>query len=389
MNFLVQIGALTALGFRSIPKRLGASSMIVIGVAAVVGVTLSLLMLVASISVTIANGSSAYRAIILSQNAPLEAQSVIRRPALTSIIGAPGIQKDAKGEPIASVELISRVRLFERDTHVRSVASVRGVSPSVFALRPEVTWLEGRPMQPGLHELVAGRALHNRYKGLEIGDVVTIRDNPWKVVGIFAASGGARESELFADTETLAAAYGKNAFQSVVVRLDSPGSLAALRERLTNDTSLKVDVIAEPDYTRRESASITHLLTLVAYLVGSVMAAAAVFGAATMMYAAVSDRTREIATLRALGFRPAVIVISVLLEVTALAVVGAAIGVLLVALALEGQTFRSSYVNVQLHLSTALTLSGIAAACVIGLLSGVFPAVQIARMPIPTALRAI
>ena len=389
MKFLVQIRALTALGLRSIPQRLSGSSIVVIGIAAVVAVTLSLLTLVESLSTTIANGGRPDRVIVLSKGSELEGDSIIRRPALVSITTAPGIRKDAKGEPIASVEFRSRVRLLERTSNQRSVVSVRGVSPNAVALRPEIQWLAGRPMQPGLHELVAGRALHSRFRGLEIGDVVNIRDTPWKVVGIFSAGGGPRESEILADTETLAAAVRKKAFQSVVVRLDSPDSLATFSERLTNDASLDVEVTPEPAYIERESASVTRILRRVADLVGAVMAAAAVFGAATMMYAAVSDRTREIATLRALGFSPGAVVISVLLEVMALAIIGAAIGGTLVALILNGEAFHSSYVNVELHLSGTLFLTGIGAACLIGLLSGLAPALHIARVPVSTALRAL
>jgi putative ABC transport system permease protein len=389
MNFLVQICALTGLGLRTIPKRLGASSIVVVGVAAVVAVTLSMLTLVDSLGTTLANGSRPDRAIVLSTNSELETDSVIRRPELGLITTAPGIAKDAKGEPIASIELLGRVRLRERDTNRRSVASVRGVSPTAFALRPEITWLAGRPMQPGLHELVVGSQLHNRYLGLEIGDVVAVRDHPWKVVGIFSAGGGARESEVLADTETLAAAYNKNAFQSVLVKLDSPDALAQLRARLTSDASLRLEVTPESTYAERESASITRLLRIVAYLAGAVMAAAAVFGATTMMYAAVSDRTREITTLRALGFSSSAVVISVLLEVTVLAIVGAAIASVVVALILNGREFHSSYVNVQLHLSATLMLVGLGVACLIGLLSGVFPALQIAGARISTALYAV
>lgn len=389
MNFLVQICALTGLGLRTIPKRVGASSIVVIGVAAVVAVTLSMLTLVESLSTTIANGSRPDRAIVLSTNAELETDSVIRRPALASILTAPGIRRDAKGEPIASIEFLGRLRLWERDGNRRSVASIRGVSPAAFALRPEITWLAGRPMRPGLHELVVGRQLHNRYRGLDIGDVVTIRDHPWKVIGIFSAAGAALESEALADYETLAAAYGKNAFYSVRVMLDSPDALSQLRERLTNDSSLRLEVIRESTYDKRESASITRLLRLVAYLAGSIMAAAAVFGAATVMFAAVSDRAREITTLRALGFSPSAVVISVLLEVTALALVGAAIAGALVALILNGRAFHSDYVNVQLHLSTTLMLFGLGAACLIGVLSGILPALQITRAPISTSEYAV
>jgi putative ABC transport system permease protein len=244
-------------------------------------------------------------------------------------------------------------------------------------------------MQPGLHELLVGRATQTRYADLNIGDTVTIRDSPWTVVGAFSAAGSARESEILADTETLAAAYKKSAFQSVWVQMESPASLAALQARFENDKSLGVEITNEAEYTKRESAATTRLFRVIAHLVGAVMAAAATFGAATMMYSAVQGRIREIATLRALGFNPSGVAVALLAEVSLLALMGAAVGVALVALIIEGAAFNSTHITVELHLNATLVLIGAAYACVIGLIGGLFPAVQAARAPIATALRGI
>jgi putative ABC transport system permease protein len=376
-------------GLRSVWARPGTASMIIIGIAAAVAVVLSILTLSQSLDRAITGASRLDRAIVLSQGSALEWQSVIRRPALVPIAYTPGVRKDTRGEPIASVELLGRVRLRERREDVRSIAVVRGVSPGSFALRPEIKLLEGRLMTPGLHELLVGRAIQGRYQGLSVGDTVTIRESPWTVVGSFSAAGSTRESEILADTETLAAAYKKSAFQSVWVQMDSAATLAALEARFANDKTLKVEITNESEYNQRESAETTRLFRAIAYLVGIVMGAAATFGAATMMYSAVQDRLREIGTLRALGFSPSAVAVSVLAEVSLLALIGAGVGVELVALILNGVAFSSANITIDLHLSTALALIGVAYACLIGLISGSFAAVQAARAPIATALRAI
>lgn len=377
------------LGLRSVWGRPGTASMIIVGIAAAVAVVLSILTLSASLDRAITGASRPDRAIVLAQGWPLEWQSAIFRPALVPIAYSPGVRRNALVEPIASVELLGRVRLRERDKDMRSIAVVRGVSPGLFALRPEIKLLEGRVMTPGLHELIVGRAIQRRYSGVNVGDTVTIRDSPWTVVGAFSAAGSTRESEILADTETLADAYKKNAFQSVWVQMDSATTLAALQERFANDKSLNVEIINEPEYNQRLSASTTRLFRAIAYLVGIIMGAAATFGAATMMYSAVQDRMREVATLRALGFSPSAVAVSVLAEVSLLALIGAVVGVALVALILNGVAFSSANFIVDLHLTVPLALIGVAYACGIGLISGSFPAVQAARAPIATALRAI
>jgi putative ABC transport system permease protein len=263
-------------------------------------------------------------------------------------------------------------------------------------MRKEVRLEEGRWFRPGLRELVAGRAAQTRFEGLGVGEHVRFGDDEWVVVGAFASGGDAQESELIADADTLMSAYQRSTYNSVTVQLTSAGAFDAFRNTLTTNPALSVDVQREQDYYTRQSGRFTALLSVVANVVGVIMAIGAVFAALNTMYSSVSARTREIATLRAVGFGGLAVVVSVLSEALLLSLAGALFGAALAWLLFNGNTVSTlsgggglAQVVFQLHIGADLVALGTIWACAVGLVGGLLPAIRAARIPVATALRAV
>jgi len=256
--------------------------------------------------------------------------------------------------------------------------------------------IDGRMFEWGTNEVVVGVGAAREFVGLHVGDQIKVGRYSWPVTGIFAAGGGAAESEIWTDAAVLQAAYNRgDSFQSVYVRLKSPSDFAAFKDALTTDPRLNVKAVRQTDYFAEQSSAVTKLVTTLGYLIASLMAVGAVFGALNTMYNSVSARTREIATLRALGFGSGAVVVAVMLESVALAVLGGAIGACAAYLAFNGfhtatmnwQSF--SQITFSLAVTPQLLVKGVLWATVIGAIGGLFPAIRAARQPIAAALREL
>jgi putative ABC transport system permease protein len=387
MSSLRQISSAVAFGMKSLPQRMGSSAVVVVCVAIVVMVMLAVLSLSHSLERVIRSASRSDRAILLSEGAQLEDTSAIGRTALAAIEQLPGIRRNDEGKAVLSAEVLMFAPVRELKTDARARVVVRGVGAEAGDLRPEVLIVQGRMLRTGLNELVAGREAQYRFKGLEIGATVKLRNVPFTVVGVFETAGDVRESEVLADVQALISIRPTARYQSVTVQLESPNAMDKFRKAVENDPSIGADVLSEPEYAARRASEVTRLLELVAYLVGAIMAAAASFGAANTLYTAVSTRRKEIATLRAIGFESSSVMIAILVESLVLALIGAAIGSSLIALVLNGHQFDSRTISTQLHIDWPLIATGALWACGIALMSALAPAVHAARMPIARALR--
>jgi putative ABC transport system permease protein len=393
MSALRQVGAVTLMNLRSLPDRLAAASVVVIGIAGVVAVLVSVLAMATGFTRTLANSGRADRAIVLRAGSDSElASSGTRENALT-ITDAPGIRRDRDGKPIASAEAVVIVGLPKKGETSDANVTLRGVGPEAFALRPEIRIVAGRMFEPALREVIVGKSAQAQFAGLEIGSRIAFRDSDWTVVGIFESGGDAHESELMADAETVLSAYRRNGFQTVTALLDSPEAFETFKHALTTDPTLSVDVKREPEYYAQISDRLATILFLLAYFVGGIMAIGAVFGALNTMYSAVSARTLEIATLRAIGFGAVPVVVSVLAEALFLALLGGAIGAALAWFFFNGNlvsTLGGGFTQVvfRLTVTPGLIALGIIWAAAIGLLGGLFPAIRAARLPVAEALRA-
>jgi putative ABC transport system permease protein len=391
MSTLSQVLAVTRLNLRSLPLRLGASSVIVIGIAGVVGVLVSILAMMAGLSQMMASHGRADRAVVLSTGSSFEVLSNLSRSAAATITNAPHVRRGADGQPLASVEALAIVRGTLRDGTPANL-SLRGAGPELLRLRPELRIVAGRAFQPALRELIVGRAAQRQFRGLELGSHVVLRGAEWTVVGIYESGGDRFESELMTGAETLLSTFRRNTFQSVAIQLDSPASFAAFSDLLHRDPKLAVDVQRETDYTEQQSRSFTRVLALVAYLVGGIMALGAVFGALNSMHSAVATRTVEIATLRVLGFGSAPVVASVFAEALLLALLGGMLGAGVAWLLFDGHVVSTSgagatQLAVPLAVGPRIIGLGVLSACIIGMIGACIPAVHAARTPLAVALR--
>jgi putative ABC transport system permease protein len=394
MNMLRQIRAVTWMNLRSIPQRFGSSSVIVVGIAGVVAVLISVLAMATGFTHTVLATGRDDRAIVLRGGSDSELASTISREATLTIMEAPGIRKDAAGKAIASAEPVVIVEMPKKSNDSGANVTIRGVGAEAVVLRPEIQLAQGRMFRRGVRELIVGRGAEAQFKGLDVGSHIALRGSDWTIVGAFESNGDSHESELFADAETVLSAYRRNLYQSVVALLDSKDSFDAFKAALTSNPQLSVAVMRERDYYAHQSQRMGTVLAFVAYFVGGIMAVGALFGALNTMYSAVSVRSREIATLRAIGFGAVAVVVSVLIEAILLSVMGALIGASLAWLFFNGNvvsTLGSNFTQVvfRLAVSPALVVLGVLWACAIGLLGGLFPAIRAARLPVATALRAV
>ena len=394
MNMLRQIRAVTWMNLSSIPQRFGTSSVIVVGIAGVVAVLISVLAMATGFKRTIVATGRDDRAIVLRGGSDSELASTLSREATLTIMDAPGIRKDSAGKPIASAEAVVVVDMPKKSTDTGANVTIRGIGAAAMALRPEIQLIAGRMFQRGLRELIVGNGAQAQFKGLDVGSHIALRGSDWTIVGAFESNGDSHESELLADGETVLSAYRRNLYQSVVVLLESQDAFAAFKNSLTTNPQLSVAVMREHDYYAKQSQRMSNVLSFIAYVVGGIMAVGALFGALNTMYSAVSVRSREIATLRAIGFGASAVVLSVLIEAMLLSVVGALIGAGLAWIFFNGNvvsTLGSNFTQVVFRLAVgpSLVVLGIVWACVIGLVGGLFPAIRAARLPVATALRAV
>ncbi|QDW66978.1 ABC transporter permease [Luteimonas granuli] len=390
-----QAASVTGVGIGTLSQRLGASSVVVIGIAGVVGVLVALLAMAEGYRHTVSSSGDEETAIVLRGGSSAELMSVLGRDAITTIERAPEIARDADGRPLASPELVVAANLPLRGGGADEDGSVqlRGVGDMAWAVRPNVTVVEGRRFEAGKRELVVGKGARRQFTGLEPGAEVRLGTQPWTVVGVFE-SGDSMESEMWADAGIVATTYRRGSSRaSVFARLADASSFKAFKATLAADPRLQVEARTTLEYFQAQSESVSKLLRIIGIVVGSIMAIGAVFGALNTMFASVASRAREIATLRAIGFRGMPVVVAVMLETMLLALLGGALGGLLAWLVFNGYTASTlaggmSQLTFEFKVSPGLLWEGLKWALAIGFVGGLFPAVRAATMPVTDALRA-
>ena len=395
MRFLAQVLTMIALTLRTVPQRAGSSFVAVTGVAGVVVVFVAVLSIAEGFQAALAGAGSPDTAIVMRGGSDTELSSGLPLESTRVIKDAPGVRRSAEGV-VASAELFVVVDVPKRSTGTPANVPLRGVEPAAFGVRDEVQIVEGRTFRPGTNEIIVGRSAVAQFAGIELGSTQRWGESTWEVVGIFEAGGTIAESEIWCDARVLQPAYRRgDSFQSVYARLESADAFDAFKDALTTDPRLDVMVEREEDYYLGQTQAVTAIITGIAGVIAFLMGIGAVFGAINTMYTAVAARTREIATLRALGFSSGPVVISVMAESVALAVAGGLLGGLVAYAGFNGyqtatinwQTF--SQVAFAFRVTPALLVQGIAWAVVMGFFGGLFPAVRAARLPVATALREL
>jgi putative ABC transport system permease protein len=312
------------------------------------------------------------------------------------IADAGQVARNEANIPLTSPEVVVIGAFQLKKSGTDANVQIRGMTPLVLEVRPTVTVVEGRFFNPGLAELVIGSNAVQVYKGLDLGSTMSFGGQDWQVVGIFDAGGSAFDSEIWTDYTVLAQAFKRpeNVFQSVTARLNSPTDFDAFKDALTSDPRLTVQVEREAEYYAKQSQMVSKLIRVLGFLVASVMAIGAVFGALNTMYSAVAARSREIATMRALGFGGGSVVLSFMIESLLIALIGGVLGCI-AALPLNGftagtmnwQTF--SHLAFAFRVTPGLLAAGIVFALFMGLVGGVLPAIRAARMQVAPALREL
>jgi putative ABC transport system permease protein len=388
MSFFKQTAAATTMNLKGLPQRLGASLVTVIGVATTVAVMISLLAIGAGLVKTGNKNISPDRIIVLPEGAQSEYSGSLSRDAAALIAQAPGIKKDADGRPMAQPMALVIVEVTKKADGDTANIALRGVGPMAAKIDPTVKLTEGRLYRPAVHELIVGKSARAQFKNLDVGDRIMLRGSEWHVVGAFEADGGMAENLIMADADTVMAAFDRNAYQSVEVKLESPGAFTAFKDALTTNPRLDVEPKRFATYVNDQLKQLTSVLNFVGYFVGGVMAVGAIIGALNTMYSAVDSRAREIATLRAIGFGGGAVVVSVMLESLALAVPGALLGAAAAWLVFNGHAISTLGLTFPLAVTWDLALAGVVFSLVIGLLGGFAPAIRAARLTVATALRA-
>ena len=381
---------------RNLFQRKVSTAMTVFVVCLVVTVFLFVLALWQGVSRTLSVTASTRNVITMRVGSQAEMQSVVTKDAYETIRSLPGIERNPSGEPFVSAELISLVNLPRADGQTTNV-QVRGMDPIGFSMRPGVRIVDGRMFQLGTNEAVVSQNLANRFAGMKIGDTIKTGSYRWVVVGHFDASGSAYESEVWTDARDLQGQTKRPVFSSIFVRTSDPEAAARYIETVKGDQRLKLEGKTEKKYYEEQMVTGAPIKIL-AILVGIFTAIGASFGAMNTMYAQVAARTREIGTLRAIGFSRRSVLLSFILEALLLCLIGGVIGTalafvlfnLLLTRPTGTMNFRTfSEVLFHFRLTPPLIVGGLVFSLAMGLLGGFFPAARAARLKIINALREI
>lgn len=395
MRWLRQVAAVTLINLLSLRQRLASSLVAVVGFAGVVAVFVAVLSIAEGFRQAMEGTGRPDSVIVLRAGSDTELSSGFSLEQTRIIKEAPGVLQGADG-PVASAELFVVVDVPKKSTGTSANVPLRGVEPAAFEVRPQLELVEGRRFAPGRNEVIVGRAAAGQFAGLVVGNRLRWGENTWEVVGVFTADGSAAESEIWTDVRVLQPAYRRGStFQSVHLRLESLQAFDELEAALTTDPRLEVDAERVSVYYAEQSRALRGLIGVLGNLIAMLMAVGATFGALNTMYSAVASRTREIATLRALGYQGGPVVVSVLAEALLLALAGGALGGGLAYLAVNGyqtatlnwQSF--SQVAFSLRVTPGLLAGGLTYALLMGLVGGFFPAVRAARIPVAAGLRRV
>jgi ABC-type lipoprotein release transport system permease subunit len=388
------MGLIGSYNLRSMIVRKGTAAMTAGGIAMVVAVFVMTLAIAQGFQATLVSSGSPQNAIVLRKGATAETTSAVLRPDVPLIESLPQVARGPDGRALASPELVVIIALPRQSDNQPANVPARGVGPKAFEVRDTLRFVEGRRFTPGTREINVGRLAVGRFKGLTLGSDVKFGSATWKVVGVFTADDAAFESEVWGDVDLMMPAFQRNGYQSLTVKLADPSMFDSFKATIEADPRLYLQPQREQDYYTAQSLAMTTVIRVFGSFVTIILSIGAMFGAMNTMYAAVAYRTREIGTLRALGFSRIRIVTAFLAEAMALALVGGVLGCIL-ALPVHGMStgttnFTSfSEVAFKFRITGGLLIGGVVFSALMGALGGLLPAIRAARIPVARALREI
>jgi putative ABC transport system permease protein len=386
MSFFKQSFALTATALRSIAQRPGSSLVTVVGVTTVVAVLASLLAMSEGASIFTGESARTDELVVLGRGAAGTAQSVLSRDTMLVAGDAPHVKHAPDGTPYMTASTMVNVDAIKKDG-TRGQIFLVGWTPGVTLVQPEVRVIEGRTYAPAVHEVIVSDPIRKMYRGMDIGDRITLRGTEWTVVGVFAGNDSVGDSVLRADADTVMSTFGRTTFQQVLVILDSTANISAFKQALADNPSIDVEVKTIAESFKATFGQLNSLIDFLTYFVGVVMASGAVFGALNSLYASVDSRRRELATLRAIGFNSGPMIVSVLIEGMALALPGAFLGAAIAWVLFNGHTVTPAGLIFKLTVTPHVVWQAVVWSLVIGLIGASLPALRAARLPVATALR--
>jgi len=393
---LSQIIAVTAVNIRSIRERLGSSSVAIVGISGVVLVFVAVLSIAEGVAATMKASGDPLTVMILRAGSDTEMTSGLGGEEVRLIQDTPGVARDGSGAPLISPELFVVVDHPLKRSGSPANVPLRGVSPEAFKVHDRLKIVEGRNLEFGRNEIIAGQAAARQFVDLTVGRTLKWGESTWTLVGIFEEGGSVSESELWCDVKVLQPAYRRgNSYQSVYAKIGTPDDFQQVKDSLTANPRLTVTAMRAAEYYGSQTQTLQSIIRVIGGIIAVLMGVGAIFGAVITMYTAVASRTREIATLRALGFSSFSVVISVLVEAVLLALVGGIVGGAVAYLAFNGfetatMNFQSfSQIAFKFAVTGSLLAKALFYAMLMGLLGGLPPAIRAARLPVVTALREL
>jgi putative ABC transport system permease protein len=378
---------------RNLGQRWKVTLLAIFGIALVVAAVVVIASMSAGFQAALRSTGSDTNAIVTQRGSMSELTSWINIGNAQTIMTDPRISRDSSGTPLASCEIVVIASKPKKTDNQATNITLRGVTPEAFKVRTGINLVEGRMFSPGVFEVIAGKKISDRVKGLNIGDTVRVQRKEFRVVGLFTADGSSFESEMWGDYNALGPAVGRNGgCESLTVRLSNPAMLTGFDKDLRANPQMQVQADSERTYYENQAGGVATALKILAGFVGIVMGIGAVFGAMNTMYAIVSQRTREIGTLRALGFSRFSILLAFVMESVLLAFVGGLLGCLIAIpmngfTAGTGQTQSFSELAFAFKITPGIVIVGLSFAVLMGLVGGLLPAVRASQMPITKALR--
>jgi putative ABC transport system permease protein len=386
------MGLIASYNLRSMIVRKGTAAMTAGGIAMVVAVFVMTLSIAQGFRSTLVASGSPQNAIVLRKGATAESLSAVLRTDVPLVQSLPQVARGGDGQPLASPELVTAIAVPRLTDAQPANVPVRGVGPAGFFVRDTLKIVDGRRFTPGSREINVGQQAVGRFKGLTLGSDVSFGSATWKVVGVFTAEDASFESEIWGDIDLMSPAFQRTGYQSITVKLVDPGLFDSFKTAVEGDPRLYLQPQRERDYYTAQSSAMTTVIRVFGSFVTLILSVGAVFGAMNTMYAAVAYRTREIGTLRALGFSRLRIVLAFITESTVLALVGGVVGCV-IALPVHGlstgTTNFSSFSEVafKFRITPLLLAGGLAFAALMGAAGGLLPALRAARIPVARALR--